>query len=225
MSSRSPKYTFLVRLGIISLAVTHFCLASLSSFIVFCAKIIRNQARSDLINTTNPIADSLFEALMGNIVLCMAVVASAYALCGISETLLAIHPTWLQDDVVLGVLFLSQLISVTLSISIGAWTANKVNGFQSSFAKFANNSQLPSYDVIYYGSLSEAVFWPSIAIASGFCALIIALMNALFTVRIGGERRDFPASEGTFLRGKSSVSNGKRRPGSNGSLNYIMRMW
>jgi hypothetical protein len=85
-------------LAILFLAITWLALAGLSSATVRFAVVLRDRAKSHLVNSSDSILDITFQSLMDKVVVSMVVVALVSALFSIFGFVLVIYPKWLQED-------------------------------------------------------------------------------------------------------------------------------
>ena len=87
-----------MRLAILFLAITWLALAGLSSATVRFAVVLRDRAKSDLVNSSDSILDITFQSLMDKVVVSMVVVALVSTLFSIFRFVLVIYPKWLQEN-------------------------------------------------------------------------------------------------------------------------------
>ncbi|CAG8393831.1 unnamed protein product [Penicillium salamii] len=148
-----------MRLFIIFLAIAWLALAGLSSATLRFAIVLRDHAKSDLVNSSNSILDITFQSLMDNVVVSMVVVALVSALFSIFGFVLVIYPKWLQEDYTARFYYICIQIVVSLIVlSLGGYVASHVHGFQTSFEFFDSASHFPYYKIMYYGAVGQAMF-------------------------------------------------------------------
>ncbi|KAI3188412.1 hypothetical protein CBS147311_10071 [Penicillium roqueforti] len=170
MPLNTTRAVIRLRLAILFLAITWLALAGLSSATVRFAVVLRDRAKSDLVNSSDSILDITFQSLMDKVVVSMVVVALVSALFSIFGFVLVIYPKWLQEDGTARFYYICIEIVVSLIVlSLGGYVASHVHGFQTSFEFLDSASHFPYYKIMYYGAVGQAAF--------GILGAIISLLR------------------------------------------------
>ena len=164
-----------MRLAILFLAIIALALAGLNSAIARFAVILRDKAKSELINASNTILDNTFGNLMDNVLKVVVLAALASVLFAIFGTVLATHPKWLREhNTQLAYYGCIQFILGLITLSTGSYLADHVHGFQTSFKKFEGDDCFPYYKIMYYGGVGQAAYGSLIIL------MVVAPFVALF---------------------------------------------
>ncbi|KAJ5778366.1 hypothetical protein N7520_001612 [Penicillium odoratum] len=127
-------------------AMLWLALASLNSAISRFAIVLRDDAKSDLINVNDALLDLAFQRLMQRVLDVSVILALMSASLSIFGIVLAIHPRWLHRDCKFRLYF--ECLQVTLGLrvlSVGGYVASCVHGYQSSFELFNSHGHFPYY--------------------------------------------------------------------------------
>ena len=155
------------RFFIIFLSITSLAIASLSSATAHFATVLRDRAKFDLVTPSHASLDITFQKLMENVLQDMVIVALISTLFSIFGVVLVIHPKWQQENCYLRKYYgLFQLFVGLTVLSIGAYAASRVRGFQTAFSIFDSEGHFPYYNTMYYGAVSQAAFGVLVAIVS-----------------------------------------------------------
>jgi hypothetical protein len=148
-----------MRLVVSFLTINWLGLATLSSASAHLADVLRNRAKSDLVNANDFMLDITFQKLMSNILVSMVITALVSAVLFIFGILLLVHPRWLREDCMARIYYgcMTFLLSLPV-ISLGGYAACRIHGFQSSFEFFGSDGSFPYYIVMYYGAVGQATF-------------------------------------------------------------------
>ncbi|KGO69109.1 hypothetical protein PITC_017560 [Penicillium italicum] len=84
-----------MRLTILFLTITWLALAGLSSATVRFAVVLRDGAKSDLVNSSDSILDITFQSLIDKVIVSIVVIALVLTLFSIFGFVLIIYPKWL----------------------------------------------------------------------------------------------------------------------------------
>ena len=155
------------RFVIVFLSITSLAIASLSSATAHFATVLQDRAKFDLVTSSNASLDITFQRLMENVRQDMVIVALISALFSIFGVVLVIHPKWQQENCYLQNYYgLFQLFVGLTVLSIGAYVASRVRGFQTSFSIFDSEGHFEYYNIMYYGAVGQAAFGVLVAIVS-----------------------------------------------------------
>jgi hypothetical protein len=108
-------------------------------------------------------------------VLVASVVAAVpAALFSVFGLVLALQPRWLADNRGTIAIFIFLRLVVDLCfIVIGGYSADKIRGLQTALAKFGGHDRIPYYNIIYFGSVAQAVYGTTCIIT----AVVITVIN------------------------------------------------
>ncbi|KAI0118222.1 hypothetical protein GGR51DRAFT_498521 [Nemania sp. FL0031] len=146
------------RLLLLCLAIIALAIAGLNSANARFAIILRDRARSELVDSPNTISDKTFASLMQELLINNVVAALASAAFAIFEIVIAAHPRWLREHDGNWRAFAAQAILALIVLVTGGYLADHVSGFRSSFEKFGRDDNLPYYTIFYYGGVAQAAY-------------------------------------------------------------------
>ena len=142
-----------------ALSILGLGLAILNSAITRFAIVLRDRARLDIKESDNVILAHSFQQLMGKVLGDVLIAALASGLSVIIGVVLVVCPRWLRGNRNLPIYYGAVQLILSLFILVtGAYLADHVYGFQSSFAEFQGDDHIPYYPIMYYGGIGEAVY-------------------------------------------------------------------
>ncbi|KAJ5568991.1 hypothetical protein N7450_011477 [Penicillium hetheringtonii] len=142
-----------------ALSILGLGLAILNSAITRFAIVLRDRARLDVTESDNFILAHSFQQLMGKVLGNVLIAAIASALSVIIGVALVAYPRWLRGNSNLLIYYgVMQLILSFFVLVTGAYLADHVYGFQSTFAEFQGDDHIPYYRIMYSGGIGEAVY-------------------------------------------------------------------
>ncbi|KAJ3469832.1 hypothetical protein MRS44_003897 [Fusarium solani] len=158
----ASRYIIRCRVAVLAFALLALGAAALSSAIINFAIILRGRARSGYVDDKEVLLASTFQSLQNNIFVVSMISAVPTALFGLFGLFIGVHPKILADHrSSISLFVILQFIIAFDLIVTGGYNADRVQGFQASFAKFSGNDY-PYYSIVYFGSVAQAGYGASI---------------------------------------------------------------
>lgn len=155
----STQYQIGTRLIVLFFTLLSLAVAILNSANARFSIILRNRARSDYIDTTDGILNNNFQKLQSNILIATVLTAFATAIFTIYGVVIAVHPRWIREyKLTLYAFTTTQIALALIMIGTGAYLADHVHRFDTSFEKFSTHDSIPYYSIMYHGGIAEAAY-------------------------------------------------------------------
>ena len=156
-------------LTLLSIAIT-----ALASTNARFAVILRDRASSEFTEGSDGILDAQFRSLQSKVRDDMVVTIVSSLSFTMIGAMIAIHPTWLpaRHKPIFANFGLLLLIFAVIMIATGAYLADHVHGFQSTFEKFGGDDIIPYYSIMYHGGIAQAMYGAVLILAASFVAVI-----------------------------------------------------
>ncbi|CAM1503396.1 Fc.00g081720.m01.CDS01 [Cosmosporella sp. VM-42] len=171
----STQYLIRTRLTALFVTLLSLAVAGLNSANAHFSIVLRDRARSDYINTDDGILDNTFHKLQSNVLIVTVLTATATTAFTIYGAVIAVYPSWVRERD--GALYIFAVAQIGLAIGMigtGAYLADRVHGFDTSFEKFDTHDSIPYYSLMYYGGVAQA------ACGSALAFLTITVIVLLF---------------------------------------------
>ncbi|KAH8755040.1 hypothetical protein F5883DRAFT_687325 [Diaporthe sp. PMI_573] len=198
----SSKYVIRYRALVLLLTFLTLVASALSSANIRFAIVLRERARSGYVDNTQVILDMNFAALQSNLLVASVMAAVPAALFSAFGVVLALHRRWLADNhCSITIFILLQLAVSLLYVVIGGYSADKIQGLQTSFAKFGGHDRILYYNIIYFGSVAQAGYGATCIITAVVTTVILFTCDHYQTKRVraqaAAKRQDAAAKQQT----------------------------
>ncbi|KAH8745351.1 hypothetical protein F5883DRAFT_510901 [Diaporthe sp. PMI_573] len=207
----SSKYVIRYRLLVLLFTFLTLVASALSSANIRFAIVLRERARSGYVDNTQVILDMNFAALQSNLLVASVIAAVPATLFSIVGFVLVLHRRWLADNHgSITIFILLQLVVDLFFVVIGGYSADKIQGLQTSFAKFGGHDRILYYNIIYFGSVAQAGYGATCIITAVVTSVILFAFDHYQTKRVGAqaaaEPQEAPAEQQTPPNYENSCS-------------------